>query len=85
MPLAHEIHPADYFDVFGGTSTDGLIVFILNPYSIAFMAAEYSSEPTSPLKETVQVEVEVRIIFRVTRYSGRLVETLSAELVTKLS
>ncbi|OCB86799.1 phospholipase [Sanghuangporus baumii] len=79
-----EVHPADYFDMFGGTSTGGLIAIMLGRLCVGTknLLDTYFDLSSRLFKSRSKI---VRSLFRGTKYSGKLAEKLFAEIAANNS
>lgn len=79
-----EAHIADYFDMFGGTSTGGLIAMMLGRLRVPAKAllAAYSELSVQMFSSKVKL---FRAIFQGCKYSGKLAERLFAQIVADSS
>ncbi|KAL5523962.1 hypothetical protein ACEPAG_8135 [Sanghuangporus baumii] len=78
-----EVHPADYFNMFGGTSTGGLIAIMLGRLRLGTknLLDTYCDLSSRLFKSRSNI---VRSLFRGTKYSGKLAEKLFTEIVANI-
>ena len=75
-----DVHPADYFDMFGGTSTGGLIAIMLGRLRVGTkrLLDTYFDLSTRLFRSKAKT---LRSIFKGAKYSGKLAEKLFTEIV----